>query len=69
MCGCLWEFQPGLMLDDVEDLIDQEVQGVEGDGAFGLCCHRGSTLIGSWGSMPPHTFPQAVGLKALGVIK
>ena len=26
--GYLTEFQPGLMLDDVEDLVDQEVQGV-----------------------------------------
>ena len=27
--GCLGEFHSGLMLDDVEDLIDQEVQGVK----------------------------------------
>ena len=29
MFGYLREFQPGLMLDDVEDLIDREVQGVK----------------------------------------
>jgi len=26
---CLREFQPGLMLDDVEDLIDREIRGVK----------------------------------------
>jgi len=61
MCGCLWEFQPGLMLDDVEDLIDQEVQGVEGDGAFGLRRRPGSVLLGSWGSLPLACFPELSG--------
>ena len=29
MSGCLKEFQPGLMLNDVEDLVDREVQRVK----------------------------------------
>ena len=51
--GCLREFQAGLMLDDMEDLVDREVQGGEGGGALGLLRCRGSVLLGCWGSMPP----------------
>jgi len=47
MSGCLREFAPALILDDVEDLINQEVQGGEGDRIFGLCRRWGSVLLGS----------------------
>jgi len=43
----LREFQSALVLDDVKNLVNWEVQGCEGDGAFGLHRHRGSVLLGS----------------------
>ena len=52
MSDCLRKLQPGLMFDDVEDMIDRKVQGGEGDGAFGLRCRRGSVLLGSWARCP-----------------
>ena len=56
------------MLDDMQDLVDREVHGGEGDGAFDLRRHRGSALLGSWGSVSPCMFSRVVGLKALVVI-
>ena len=53
----LREFHPGLMLDNVEDLVDGEVQGGEGNGAFSLCRRLGSVLVWSKGSVPPCTLP------------
>ena len=68
MSGCLREFQPGMVLDDVKDLIDREIQVGEGDGVLGLCRRWGIVLLGSFGSVPTCTFPRVIGLKALGVI-
>jgi len=36
MSGCLREFQSGLILEYVEDLVNQEVQRGKSDGSFGL---------------------------------
>ena len=52
----------------MKDLVDREVQGGEGDRAFGLRHFRGSVFLGSWGSVPPCVFLQAVRLKVLMVI-
>ena len=65
MLGCLREFQAGLMLDEVEDLVEREVRGGEGGGVFGLRRCRGSVLLGSWVPIPPCALPRAVGLKVL----
>ena len=45
--GSLREFLSGLMLDNMEDLVDWEVQGCEEDGAFRLRRRQGSMLVGS----------------------
>jgi len=52
MLGCPREFQPQLIHDDVEDLVDREVQRGEGGGVLGLHHFQGSVLRGSWGPLP-----------------
>jgi len=51
----------------VEDLVDQEVQKGEGDGAFGFRHHWGALSFGL-GLGASCTFPRAIRLNALVVI-
>jgi len=50
--GSLRELQLALMLDNVEDLVDWEVQGGEGDGAFGLHHRQGACFLGASARCP-----------------
>ena len=50
MFGCLGEFQPGLMLNDVKNLIDWEVQGVKvvEPSTFAVVGGASSLRAGAW---------------------
>ena len=58
MFGHFREFQPRLLLDDVNDLINRQLQGSEGRGVLNLCPCQGSVLLESWGTMSPCTLPR-----------
>ena len=55
------------MLDYVEDLVDQKVQGVKAVESSVFVIVGGIVLLECWGSMPPCALPRAVGLKVLWI--
>ena len=58
MFGGLKEFQPGLMLDDVKDLVDREVQGSEGSGVLGFAVVMGESSLRVGAQCPHARFPE-----------
>ena len=50
--GCLREFQPRLVFDDVEDLVDREVQGVKVTEPSAFAVIGGTFFLGAGARRP-----------------